>query len=299
MAAVATGSFTWQMRASATLANAAILLTNASGTEAMNVAFTSSGNMIANNFYGNATSLGSYSANQWYLIEVQFDATNQSQKFRIRRDGGTFTAWLNFANTLTASQVEGFAIYDDNAGVAHDFWIDTINDSPPVPLIGFEIRRNTLQAGSAANTAILDTGASATNNFYNGDAISITTGTGAEQFAVIGAYNGTTKVATINPPWVTVPTASGYLISPRSGGIVLRQNTATGGDGSHITLDAGANATNGYYARPGSAILLTSGTAAGQLRVIVNYNGTTKIATVDHPWLITPLTGTMFTIFVR
>lgn len=300
MAAVATGTFKWQMRSSSTATGLYQVVALASGgVNFAHITMFGDGHFWANKNTGAAEAdLGAYTANLFHLVEVEFDASGHSSQYRVRLNGGTFSAWIVTAATLTTSQVDSFIIYDAST-IAHDFWVDTINDSPPAPLVGFELRRNTL-AGGSANGATLDSGASSTNNFYNGNAITITTGTGAEQFAIIGAYNGTTKVATTNPPWVTPPVSgSGYVITPRSGGVVLRQNTATGGGASSITLDAGASSVNQYYARPGSGILLNGGTGIGQVRLITGYNGSTKIATVNQPWITQPISGTTFTLFVR
>jgi hypothetical protein len=66
------------------------------------------------------------------------------------------------------------------------------------------IRSNTAQGG-ASNTITLDASASATDDFYKGDSIYITTGTGALQPRLITGYVGSTKVATVSPDWTTAP----------------------------------------------------------------------------------------------
>jgi len=55
----------------------------------------------------------------------------------------------------------------------------------------------TARTGSTATTIVLDTGASAVNDFYKDMWISITGGTGVNQVRRIKTYNGTTKVATL------------------------------------------------------------------------------------------------------
>lgn len=66
------------------------------------------------------------------------------------------------------------------------------------------IRDATAQAG-ASTTITLDASASATNDFYKNTSIQIVSGTGANQTRVITAYNGTTKVATVDEAWATNP----------------------------------------------------------------------------------------------
>lgn len=69
------------------------------------------------------------------------------------------------------------------------------------------VRSGTAQAG-AATTITLDAGASATTNYYINDIIYLTGGTGAGQARFCTAYNGTTKVATVQSAWATDPDAT-------------------------------------------------------------------------------------------
>lgn len=72
-----------------------------------------------------------------------------------------------------------------------------------------------LAQGGGASTITLNALASATNDAYVGQCIWITTGTGQDQARIITAYNGTTKVATVDESWVTNPTSSsGYMLIP-------------------------------------------------------------------------------------
>jgi len=69
------------------------------------------------------------------------------------------------------------------------------------------VRSGTAQAG-AAGTITLDAGASSTTDFYKHITCYITGGTGAGQYRIGTAYNGTTKVLTITPNWTTTPDAT-------------------------------------------------------------------------------------------
>lgn len=62
--------------------------------------------------------------------------------------------------------------------------------------------------------------------------------------------------------------------------------TATAGAASTVTLAAGASAVDGFY--NGMPIRITSGTGSGSSGVVVAYNGTSKLATVAHPWAVAP-----------
>lgn len=74
----------------------------------------------------------------------------------------------------------------------------------------------TAQAGSAGSITLAASGTSAVNNFYVGQVVSITSGTGNGSNGLITAYNGTTKVATVTPLGAsfTPATSSGYSIAP-------------------------------------------------------------------------------------
>lgn len=76
----------------------------------------------------------------------------------------------------------------------------------------------TAQAGSAGSIT-LAAGASSTDDIYNGMIVTITSGTGNGHVGVITDYNGTTKVATVQPSTTTfVPGASsGYSIAANVG----------------------------------------------------------------------------------
>lgn len=68
------------------------------------------------------------------------------------------------------------------------------------------------QAGGAS-TITLDSDASGTNDFYNDDVVIIDAGTGVGQSRVITAYDGTSKIATVDSAWSTNPdSTSEYLI---------------------------------------------------------------------------------------
>ena len=76
--------------------------------------------------------------------------------------------------------------------------------------------------------------------------------------------------------------ATGQDINGVLGEHVLRNGTAQAGAASTITLDASASGTNDYY--NGAIILVTGGTGAAQSRVITDYVGSTKVATVNKSW---------------
>lgn len=70
--------------------------------------------------------------------------------------------------------------------------------------------------------------------------------------------------------------------------------TAQAGGASSITLASGASATNNLYV--GMTVSRTGGTDFGTPRTIIAYNGTTKVATVDHAFTTPPDETTQYSI---
>lgn len=69
---------------------------------------------------------------------------------------------------------------------------------------------------------------------------------------------------------------------------VVHTDTARGPavNGNQIELASSASATNGAY--DPSMITIIDGTGQGQTRLIYEYNGSTKIATIDRNWKVNP-----------
>ena len=73
-----------------------------------------------------------------------------------------------------------------------------------------------------------------------------------------------------------------------------RTGTAQAGTSTTITLDASALATDDIY--NGSSITITGGTGVGQIRVISDYVGATKVATVSVAFSTTPDNTSTFSV---
>ena len=182
-----------------------------------------------------------------------------------------------------------------------------------------------LAQGGAATTVTLRAGASAVTDFYKNGLISITSGTGTEQSRSITAYDGATKIATVDRAWGTNPIAGdGYVVHPAAPSSSLTNvgiagavwdelasshttagsfgqalqyedsGLAQGGAATTVTLRAGASAINDFYLN--GLVSITSGTGTEQSRSITAYNGTTKIATVDRAWGTNPIAGDGYVI---
>lgn len=163
----------------------------------------------------------------------------------------------------------------------------------------FVLHAGTAQAG-ASNTITLDTGASSIDDFYNHAKVVITENTGIEQERIIVDYVGSTRVATIAPPWITNPDSSSlFEVEPaiahaetnsKTVRVGLAQDSAAG----TITLDASASSTTDFYKN--DVVSIDAGTGEGQERIITAYNGSTKVATIEPDWLVNPDTTSEFII---
>lgn len=81
--------------------------------------------------------------------------------------------------------------------------------------------------------------------------------------------------------------------TPYTGQYVRRANAQAGAAGS-VTLDASASATDDLY--NGLAVVIVSGTGAGQARLITDYAGVTRVASVTPNWIVNPASGSVFVL---
>jgi hypothetical protein len=108
------------------------------------------------------------------------------------------TQWLGVAPLALASQLVQTQVNSISAGIVSAASLSTDSGLKP-------IRSGTCEAASTSSTVALDSGASATTDFYKGTRIYLVSGTGVGQSRLCTAYNGATKVATIEPNWITNP----------------------------------------------------------------------------------------------
>lgn len=74
----------------------------------------------------------------------------------------------------------------------------------------------------------------------------------------------------------------------------IRASTAQAGASGTITLDASASATDDLY--NGCWIVITSSTGAGQARLIYDYVGSTKVASIAPAWITNPSATSIYMI---
>jgi hypothetical protein len=114
---------------------------------------------------------------------------------------------VNGTNTGTPTFTGGLTVNGLAAGVITNASLAADSGLKP-------IRVGTAQAGDAF-TVTLDAGASSTDNFYTGQRLVLTGGTGAGQSRIIQGYTGTSKVALLTRSLVTAAAAaSTFAIIP-------------------------------------------------------------------------------------
>lgn len=197
------------------------------------------------------------------------------------------------------------------------------------------VTRTGIAQAATSSTITLDSAASATDDYYRHQLVLITSATtGAYQARKINSYVGSTKVATVTNAaqggWVVTPTgtityaliADGALSSYEETEIVnkvwdepintsvhlvndsaaqqlkktwMRSATTQAGTGTSVTLDASASATDDFY-KDHMIVVYPGGGSLTEIRRIVSYVGSTKVATVDRAWIGAPGAGTQFAI---
>jgi hypothetical protein len=132
---------------------------------------------------------------------------------------------------------------------------------------------------------------------------------------VSGAYEATTKAMTFSAEQIislicTFDTINGsqiYFNGSSAGstaqsnttalttGTTTERDTARVCSSTSIRLASTASASDDYY--NGWVVEITGGTGSGQQRVITDYNGTTKVATITNAWTTTPDTTSTYMLY--
>ena len=157
-----------------------------------------------------------------------------------------------------------------------------------------KIADNAIDAGAIASDAItaakIATGAITAAKFAAGAIDAAAIATGAIDADALAADAGVEIAAAV---WDRVLNAANHNIASSAGrrlrqldAVAVHSGTAQAGASNSITLDTGASATNEIYGS--NLLVITAGTGVGQARVIVEYNGTTKVAIVDRAWETNP-----------
>jgi hypothetical protein len=171
----------------------------------------------------------------------------------------------------------------DGAGVVFE---DRIEGTPTFNGI-------TSGAGGTAINIFLAATASAVNDYYVGNVVTIVAGTGAGQSRMITDYVGSNKSAIVNKPWVTAPdTTSVYRIVPNAAYLLADSGTLAAAGATSATLAASAPAVADTYI--GATLYISGGTGIGQSRVIEAYSAG-RVCTV-RAWTTTPTSASRYVV---
>lgn len=130
---------------------------------------------------------------------------------------GSPTTTLNLSGTSTKALEPTTAGRTLDVTTTGEAGLDFANVNLPVGSIpiGNIIENGTMQAGSAAGTAVLRSATSFVDDLIIGATIIVTGGTGAGQSRIIYDWVSTTDTASVSPNWTTTPdNTSTYLVIP-------------------------------------------------------------------------------------
>jgi len=212
---------------------------------------------------------------------------------------GTF--YVRGVGEISENLGTGITLFDapliNPATVSDSVWDEAIADHGAAGSFGQALGGQVVLAGTASagsSTSITLTGGIATDGIYDGCLVVITGGAGFGQSRTILSYLDTT-VATVTRDWVTPPDGtSKFVVVGGDVPAVLEAGTAQAGGAASITLDAAASDITGTYRS--NFIMVTAGTGMGQTRLIKNYAGATRIATVTPGWTTQPTAGSVYQI---
>lgn len=197
-------------------------------------------------------------------------------------------------------------------------------------MIGFEEASDSgLAQSAAASTLVLRSGASSTNDLYNGQRVEIARGTGAGQVRTITDYIGSSKTATVDRAWATNPDATSVYLIKSQGGTLGADVTSSvnvtqiagstaaatalgylykGGVTQSSVNDAaasttvfigaaGLSASDDFYNN--SWLLFVEGANAGIMERISDYVGATRTITMANAFPASPANGDDFVILAK
>ncbi len=154
---------------------------------------------------------------------------------------------------------------------------------------------NTAGTANTSTRIELDASASAVDGAYDPAEVVIVAGTGIGQSRCIWEYEGATKYASVNRDWKVIPDdTSVYMIKLHSGDTHVNEGVAQGGANNSITLNDLAASQNNVY--QGQCVYIVAGTGADQTRMIISYNGTSKIAIVESDWIVNPDSTSIYSV---
>ena len=211
-------------------------------------------------------------------------------KYRVRcTTDSTFEFWtlntsdpvpttcpVNTAHSIDSNQTSIVETFETNGNSGTT---STMNSNSSLSETSYNFRSDLAQSATLT-TIVLDASASAIDDIYNNLVIEITNGLAQNQARLITDYDGTTKTATISPDWSITPNSTSTFTIHRNSGLIPKQSQDQTNLGRTIKLNASASSIDDIF--NDCFISILGGNGVGQLRRIVNYDGTTKVVTIDR-----------------
>ncbi len=195
-------------------------------------------------------------------------------KFMYTVDAGSALKFLttNYIPVKTLTSDDGSAQWDVQAAASNGA-IDIIDVTAGGS--SYETHVGTLASVSDGDTMALASGASATDNIYNGSSLYIASGLGAGQVGEISDYTGATKTVELASAFTVTPnTSSTYVVGP---------TVSVSGDGTGATAYANVSSGAVNYVN-----MVSTGSNYSQATVTISANsshgsGATATAFVSPP----------------
>ena len=236
--------------------------------------------------------LGAVGANVDLGVQLGGDDNKQNYiaayQESVTGDGIMITAHKTSYNDITIS-AGGFIDLDAAEGIEI-----AQKSSAPSSASGKLYNHNgTLKWGT---TSLTGGGGGAVDSIVAGDNIQVSGATGDVTVTFDGnnvsLVDGTITAGTIQ----TASSGSRLKLSPTNAlpDVVVDTGTAQAGANTTITLKSGSSGTNDYY--NDLTITLTGGPGNGDVRIISDYDGSSKVATVSAAWTTNPTSSTTYSI---
>jgi len=223
------------------------------------------------------------------IIELASTITNGIIKIRGTVDvidNSTGSAIVDISQVIDPSQIASYVWDEVLIGSEHNV---TNSAGKRLRDLGSQVVHTDTAQGSAANGNQIQLALSAADydGAYDPSRITIIDGTGAGQTRLIYEYEGSIRTATVDRDWKIPPDiTSEYIVFADAGREHINEGLARGGTINTITLNALASDVDNVYEF--QSVFIRSGKGQDQVGHVASYDGTTKIVTLHHPWLIIP-----------
>ena len=204
---------------------------------------------------------------------------------------------INIYGTGGLVVVRGICIVNDLSGGLVEIQTPSVINKFTISESAKNILHEGMSQGSGSGTAQiqLSSDASSISGSYDPSMVFITSGSGEGQSRLILEYNGDTKIASVDRSWKVLPDAtSNYIIESNANVVSLNEGLLQGATINTATLNTLACVDDDCYV--GQMIWLRGSTGEDQTNLILGYNGTTKVATLERNWSQIPDNTTTYMI---